>query len=122
MAGIRSALSQGAPLSPLAAKEVVGAWQEMRQPSNLTTRELDVLYLLGEGLPNKVIALRLGIAEKTVKAHVTHIFEALGVTDRTQAALWVDRHGLSLRQRRGHQPLRAVAPPDAVGEPDGHPS
>ena len=60
---------------------------------DLTARELDVLVLLAEGLPNKVIARRLGIAEKTVKAHVTQIFQTIGVTDRTQAALRADRQG-----------------------------
>lgn len=57
----------------------------------LTDREREVLGLVGEGLPNKLIARQLGISEKTVKAHVTRIFQAIGVTDRTQAALWVER-------------------------------
>lgn len=41
-----------------------------------------------EGLPNKRIARRLGITERTVKAHLTRVFQQLGVADRTQAALW----------------------------------
>jgi DNA-binding NarL/FixJ family response regulator len=45
-------------------------------------------------MPNKVIALRLGISEKTVKAHLTNVFRSIGVTDRTQAALWAQRNGL----------------------------
>jgi DNA-binding NarL/FixJ family response regulator len=53
-----------------------------------------VLALVGSGMPNKLIALRLGISEKTVKAHLTNVFRAIGVTDRTQAALWAQRHGL----------------------------
>jgi DNA-binding NarL/FixJ family response regulator len=61
----------------------------------LTQREAEVLELLGDGLPNKLIARRLGISEKTVKAHVTRVFHALGVTDRTQAALWVQRRRAS---------------------------
>ena len=61
-----------------------------------------------------MIARRLGIAEKTVKAHVTQIFVAIGVTDRTQAALWVGRHGLSPRQRQRQEQLRAVPPPDVA--------
>ena len=85
----------------------------MHEPGELTARELDVLVLLAEGLPNKVIAQRLGIAEKTVKAHVTHVFHALDVTDRTQAALWVQRHGLSPRQQQRRDQLRADAPTDA---------
>ena len=45
-------------------------------------------------MPNKRIALDLGISVKTVKAHVTSIFSSLGVSDRTQAALWAREHGI----------------------------
>jgi DNA-binding NarL/FixJ family response regulator len=120
--GIRSALEQGAPLAPRVALELVGAWRDMREPGVLTTRELDVLVLLADGLPNKVIAQRLEIAEKTVKAHVTHVFQALGVTDRTQAALWVERHGLSPRQQERREQLRASAQAEARPAADGHSS
>jgi DNA-binding NarL/FixJ family response regulator len=51
-----------------------------------------VLDLVRQGHPNKVIARRLNISERTVKAHVTHILQRVGVTDRTQAALWAERH------------------------------
>jgi DNA-binding NarL/FixJ family response regulator len=111
--GIRSASSDGSPLAPRAAREVLTAWRNMHEPDEMTARERDVLVLLAEGMPNKVIAQRLGIAEKTVKAHVTHVFHALGVTDRTQAALWVERHGLSPRQQQRRDQLRAAAPTDA---------
>ena len=50
--------------------------------------------LVAEGLANKQIARALGIAERTVKAHLTNIFATLGVADRTSAALWAQRHGL----------------------------
>jgi DNA-binding NarL/FixJ family response regulator len=50
-----------------------------------------VLARLVRGEPNKIIARALGISEKTVKNHLTRIFEAIGVTDRTQAALWAQR-------------------------------
>ena len=53
-----------------------------------------MLALVVEGLPNKLIARRLDISEKTVKAHLTSIFRALGVDDRTQAAMWAVRHGI----------------------------
>jgi DNA-binding NarL/FixJ family response regulator len=108
VSGVRAAMNDGAPLAPRAALEVLTAWRDVTEPSELTARELDVLILLGEGLPNKLIAQRLGIAEKTVKAHMTHIFEALGVTDRTQAALWIDRRGLSPRQQERRAQLRAA--------------
>jgi DNA-binding CsgD family transcriptional regulator len=53
-----------------------------------------VLALLLDGLPNKLIAQRLGISEKTVKTHLTHVFRQIGVTDRVQAVLWAERQGL----------------------------
>ena len=59
----------------------------------LTAREQEVLGLIGRGLSNKRIALELGVAEKTVKTHVTHVLSKLGLADRTQAALYVSRHG-----------------------------
>ena len=102
LAGVRSAARDEAPLAPRVAREVITAWRGTRKANDLTSRELDVLALLADGLPNKVIARRLGIAEKTVKAHVTQIFQALGVSDRTQAALWADRQGsvTGLAERR----------------------
>ena len=48
-----------------------------------------------EGLANKQIAHRLSISEKTVKAHLTSVFRQIGVTDRTQAALWAERNGIA---------------------------
>ena len=57
----------------------------------MTEREREILRLLADGHPNKVIARTLGISEKTVKNHVSRVFQAIGVTDRTQAALWVQR-------------------------------
>ena len=50
--------------------------------------------LLLDGMPNKLIARRLEISEKTVKAHLTSIFRQIGVSDRVQAILWVERMGL----------------------------
>ena len=51
-----------------------------------------MLLLVKAGLANKQIGRRLGIAERTVKAHLTNIFGRIGVTDRTQAALWAQEH------------------------------
>jgi DNA-binding CsgD family transcriptional regulator len=61
---------------------------------SLSDREREVLALVGAGLANKQIARRLGISEKTVKAHLTRVFAQIGVTDRTQAALWARRNGI----------------------------
>lgn len=60
----------------------------------LTARESEVLQLLAEGLSNKEIASRLEIAEKTVRIHLTHVFDKLGVTDRTSAVLAALQRGL----------------------------
>ena len=59
---------------------------------DLTAREREVLELVRQGLANKQIARRLGISERTVKARLTSVFNAIGVTDRTGAALWAQRH------------------------------
>jgi DNA-binding NarL/FixJ family response regulator len=60
----------------------------------LTRREGEVLDLVGQGFANKQIARRLGIGERTVKAHLTSIYQRLGVGDRVQAALWAQEHRL----------------------------
>lgn len=85
--GVRSAAAGNAPLDPRAARSLLDSRRATRQPA-LTDREQEVLLWVSQGLPNKSIASRLGIREKTVKAHLTRIFSELGVTDRTQAALW----------------------------------
>ncbi|OLD49076.1 MAG: hypothetical protein AUI83_12510 [Armatimonadetes bacterium 13_1_40CM_3_65_7] len=60
----------------------------------LTPRELQVLQLLAEGLPNKRVALQLGISEHTVKFHVAVIFSKLGAHGRTEAVTRAARLGL----------------------------
>jgi DNA-binding NarL/FixJ family response regulator len=60
----------------------------------LSDREREVLGLVGAGVANKQIALRLGISPKTVKSHLSHIFRRIGVADRLHAAMWARRHGL----------------------------
>jgi DNA-binding NarL/FixJ family response regulator len=92
--GIAAAARGESPLAPKAAKAVLTARAESRPAAELTAREQEVLALLAEGLANKQIARRLGIAEKTVKAHLTSVFQSIGVTDRTQAALWARSHGI----------------------------
>jgi DNA-binding NarL/FixJ family response regulator len=61
----------------------------------LTSRELEVLRLLGEGAANKAIATSLGISERTARTHVSNILAKLGLSSRTQAALWAAREGLA---------------------------
>jgi NarL family two-component system response regulator LiaR len=64
------------------------------QPPALTVREQQVLRLIARGYANKRIAAELGIAEKTVKTHVSHVLRKLSVADRTQAALYASHLGL----------------------------
>jgi DNA-binding NarL/FixJ family response regulator len=91
--GIRAAARGEAPLAPKVAAAVLAARSDA-QRAELTAREREVLGLVRTGLPNKLIARRLGISERTVKAHLTSVFQAIGVTDRTQAALWAEQRGL----------------------------
>jgi DNA-binding NarL/FixJ family response regulator len=92
--GVRAAADDQAPLHPKAAQTLLNR-ETPETTRTLTPREREVLRLVADGMPNKQIARRLGIAEKTVKAHLTNVFEAIGVTDRTAAALWAHRNGFA---------------------------
>lgn len=93
VAGIRSVLDGGAPLSPSVAGHLLrGGWQLDAPASQLTRRELEVLRLIVEGHSNKQVATALGISEKTVKTHCSRLFQRIGVSDRTQAAVWAERN------------------------------
>ncbi len=92
--GIRTAAAGGSPLDPRAARSLLDAKSAPDPLAGISPREREVFSLLLDGLPNKLIARRLGISEKTVKSHLTSIFRRIGVTDRVQAVLWVERHGL----------------------------
>lgn len=98
--GIRAAARGESPLDPRAASTVLAARTEPDPLAGLSAREQEVLGLLVEGLPNKLIALRLQISEKTVKSHLTRVFREIGVSDRTQAALWAERRGFPDEQAR----------------------
>jgi DNA-binding NarL/FixJ family response regulator len=89
---IRAVHGGGSPLDPKAARALIESRRAGRDVPQLTDREREVLLLVRDGLANKQIARRLGIAERTVKAHLTSVFQRLGVTDRTQAALWASQH------------------------------
>jgi len=92
--GIRTAAAGGSPLDPRAARSLLESKSAPDPLAGLSPREREVLALLVDGMPNKLIALRLGISEKTVKSHLTNVFRRIGVTDRVQAVLWVERQGL----------------------------
>jgi DNA-binding NarL/FixJ family response regulator len=93
LTGIRAVARGESPINPRAARELLGA-RRTTSATELTPREREVLVLVRQGLANKQIARRLGISERTVKAHLTSAFQRIGVVDRTQAALWAERNGL----------------------------
>lgn len=72
--------------------------QTMRKPSvediagHLTSRELQVIQMIAEGMSNKMIANKLDIAESTVKVHVKHILNKTGLRTRVEAAVWTVNH------------------------------
>lgn len=73
---------------------LLAAGESMGDPARLTPREREVLAEVGRGRSNREIARALGLAEKTVKTHVSAILAKLGVQDRTQAAVYAVRTGL----------------------------
>lgn len=93
IAAIRRVLEGGVsvPTDPSHAPGYLGALPPL---ARLTLRQLEVLRLLGEGYANKEIARALDITERTARAHVAAILEALGADNRTQAVLSAQRRGL----------------------------
>ena len=90
---VRLAEAGEAMIDPAVGARLVDALVEDggEEGPELTAREQEVLELIGHGFSNKRIAQKLGIAEKTVKTHVSHVLAKLGVADRTQAALYAAR-------------------------------
>jgi DNA-binding NarL/FixJ family response regulator len=88
---IRSVARGESPIDPRVARTLLSL-RTTAVNAGLTSREQEVLALVGEGKANKQIARALGISERTVKAHLTSVFARLGVADRTQAALWAQSH------------------------------
>ena len=91
---IRTVHEGGSLLHPVVAARLMEELAGSTPLEQLTAREREVLVLIGRGLANKLIARELGIAEKTVKAHVSSVLAKLGLSDRTQAALFAVREGL----------------------------
>ena len=102
VAAIRTVDRGEALLHPAVAARVLralvspdGAPARAERHESLTAREREVLALVARGRANKAIAFELGVAEKTVKTHVGNILAKLGLSDRTQAALYAVREGLT---------------------------
>jgi DNA-binding NarL/FixJ family response regulator len=93
---IRAVHRGGLQLDPLVARRLLSSLREDADNAAdaLTPRELDVLRLIGEGKANKEIAAGLALSERTVRTHVSNILGKLGLSSRTQAALWAAREGL----------------------------
>jgi DNA-binding NarL/FixJ family response regulator len=89
VAAIRAVHRGGLQLDPAVTRQLLASAQ-----GALTARELDVLRLVGAGKANKEIAAELGLGERTVRTHVSSILGKLGLSSRTQAALWAAREGL----------------------------
>jgi DNA-binding NarL/FixJ family response regulator len=96
-AAVRAANRGELQLDPAVARRLLsslGAASRGKAEADLTTREVEVLRLVGAGAANKEIALQLGISERTARTHVSNILAKLGLASRTQAALWAVREGL----------------------------
>ncbi|WP_439592252.1 response regulator [Microbacterium sp.] len=86
---VRAVAAGHAPLDPRIASVLLPS---PRPAHRLSAREVEVLRLVADGRANKQIASQLGIAERTVKAHLGSIFREIGVADRTSAAMWARDH------------------------------
>jgi DNA-binding NarL/FixJ family response regulator len=96
-AAVRAAHRGELQLDPAVARSLMTTMGQARREdptAELTSRELDVLRLVGAGKANKEIAAELVISERTARTHVSNILGKLGLSSRTQAALWAVREGL----------------------------
>src|SRR3954453_23083619 len=100
IAALRTVAAGDALLSPAVTKQVIRRFAQLPRPTppkaveELTARELDTVRLIAEGLSNAEISERLYITETTVKTHVTHILQKLGLRDRVQAVVLAYQTGL----------------------------
>jgi DNA-binding NarL/FixJ family response regulator len=92
-AAVRAAHRGELQLDPAVARRLTRSLRD-EPKAELTIRELEVLRLVGAGKANKEIAAELDIAERTARTHVSSILGKLGLSSRTQAALWAVRQGL----------------------------
>ena len=95
---VRAAHRGEVQLDPAVAARLIASLHAPAEDArlHLTARELDVLRLVAAGEPNKRIAAALEIGERTVRSHVSSILSKLGLSSRTQAALWAARQGIAV--------------------------
>jgi DNA-binding NarL/FixJ family response regulator len=93
---VRAAHRGELQLEPAVARSLLASLRARAEDSKveLTTREVEIVRLLAAGKANKEIAGELAISERTARTHVSHILAKLGLSSRTQAALWAVREGL----------------------------
>jgi len=100
ISAVRTVAGGNALLSPAITKRVIKQFTRIPRPvppkelSELTAREQDILRLIATGLSNAEIGRRLYISETTVKTHVTHILQKLGLRDRVQAVVLAYQAGV----------------------------
>jgi DNA-binding NarL/FixJ family response regulator len=100
IAALRTVAAGDALLSPAVTKRVIQQFARLPRPAppasidELTARELDIFRLIADGLSNAEISERLYIGDTTVKTHVTHILQKLGLRDRVQAVVLAHQTGL----------------------------
>ena len=95
---IEAVMSGNRVMASQVAQRVLEMLTGARSPKEfydgLTAREVEILALMASGLANKQVAYKLGISEKTVRNHISNMYEKLGIYDRTQAVLYAVRKGL----------------------------
>jgi DNA-binding NarL/FixJ family response regulator len=92
LAAVRAAAAGHVPIDARVAGVLLPDNAGARPADLISAREIEVLQLVAQGLANKQIGRRLGISERTVKAHLGRVFRQIGVADRTSAALWARDH------------------------------
>lgn len=107
--GIRTVAAGGSMLDSAVTGDILRDLRTLAQATHeagphLSDRESDVLQLIGQGLTNKEIGLRLGISPITARNHVSKVLEKLNVANRTEAALLAEREGLLNEPSTGHSP------------------
>ena len=92
---IRTVAAGDVAVQPAVARTLIDAVRRPSPQVSLTAREREVVLLVADGRTNQQIATRLGVSERTARTHVSNILAKLGLTSRTQAALWAERNGLT---------------------------